>query len=330
MTDLNIENTGEELLITMRIPLKKGIQNIKIPDNEILLTRITKLQDDLFKKELEIEKEKLRKELKKQNEIKINKLVKSLLNIQEESKPITNATDKNNEIKLINSDNINTYFDCVYVINGNFESLRDLNIKYKIINSILNNRFIDRWKFQNGVAIPLYRDIFDETIYLKNNPDLKGKLVNKTQAWNHYINYGSKRKLYDKTQIKSENELKKLMLHVEAIDDAIKKNFNRILIIDGDNEFHTDLSYLFKKNIDKIPKDWQLVFFSGYSESLKVKKSVNNKSSNAYGLNKTILKVIKNLAMKFVLPLEDCLVKIQNNYNCYNLMDNLIVRKKEK
>ena len=44
-------------------------------------------------------------------------------------------------------------------------------------------------------------------------------------------------------------------------------------------------------------------------------------------LMKTILKVIKSLAMKLVLSLEDCLIKIQNNYNCYNLIDNLIVEK---
>ena len=28
--------------------------------------------------------------------------------------------------------------------------------------------------------------------------------------------------------------------------------------------------------------------------------------------------------MKFVLPYEDCLIKIQNNYTCYNLKSNLI------
>ena len=58
-----------------------------------------------------------------------------------------------------------------------------------------------------------------------------------------------------------------------------------------------------------------------------VNKSKENRNTWAYALNKTILKVIKSLAMKLVLPLEDCLVKIQNNYNCYNLMDNLIVEK---
>ena len=327
MTDVNIENTGEELLITMRIPLKRGIQNIRIPDNDILLTKITKLQNNLFKKELEIEKNRLKQELEKQNEIKINKLVKSLLNIQEESQPIANIISQNKPHKLINTDSINNYFDRVYLINGNSDTLETLHINYKVVNSILKSKFVDRWRFQKGEAISLYRDIFDETIYLKNNPDLKGKIVNKTQAWNHYTNYGSKRKLYDKTQIQYEEDLKRLMLHIEAIDDAIQRNYNRILIIDGDNVFHNDFNYLFKKNIEMVPEDWQLIFFGGYGESLDVKKSRENRNTWAYGLNKTILKVIKSLAMKFVLPLEECLIKIQNNYNCYNLMDNLIVEK---
>ena len=73
-------------------------------------------------------------------------------------------------------------------------------------------------------------------------------------------NYGSKRKLYDRTQIQYEEDLKKLMLHIEAIDDAIQRNYNRILIIDGDNVFHNDLNYLFKKNIESVPEDWQLIF----------------------------------------------------------------------
>jgi len=51
------------------------------------------------------------------------------------------------------------------------------------------------------------------------------------------------------------------MTTISIIEDAIKKKYRRILILEDDIEFRNDSNEIFNRNISNIPNDWQMILF---------------------------------------------------------------------
>lgn len=51
------------------------------------------------------------------------------------------------------------------------------------------------------------------------------------------------------------------MTTISIIEDAIKRRYRRILILEDDIEFRNDSNDIFKRNINSIPDDWQMILF---------------------------------------------------------------------
>ena len=250
---------------------------------------------------------------------------------------------------------INIFFDMVYIISMKkdqgkikplLEEFKKNNVKYLISDGInaKNYRYLkymNRWLYQKGDKdIKLNKQLFDYDIYIRKNPDLlKGQITNKTRAWTHWIRSGKKenRLLFEKTNIQNVYQLGCLLAHNKVIIDAIKKDYKKILILEDDIYLHKNFFDNFKKSMNKIPIHWDLLYFGAIQKkwnNINVNVDNNYYSANdtygafAYGLDKSVFNIIKNISLELVDPIDKCLQSIQKN--SYVIYPNLIITNLEK
>ena len=255
----------------------------------------------------------------------------------------------NNKIKEKASDKLNKFFNCIYVINlpnerhkiVNLEKhLNKINAKYKIIDGVnvrdfenlkLYRRWIYQQNFDDGLVNKL---IFDEKLYLKKNEDLAGKFKNKTQSFNHWFKQGKHegRKLFEKTNIQIEPQLGNLIAHMNVLKDAMKNEYEKILVLEDDVYPHTNLEELHEDNIKKV-KNFDILYYGCIQkkwDNININdgyyKADNSYGSFSYAIKSNIYELLLSMYEELVNPVEKCLIEIQSMSNrSYVFYPNLFI-----
>ena len=245
---------------------------------------------------------------------------------------------------------INSYFDMVYVISMKednnkvdplLQKLKENKVDYLLSTGInakddTYSKYNNRWRYQLGDKnIKLTKQLFDYDIYIDKNPDLiKGKITNKSRAWNHWKKAGKNenRPLYDKSNIKNIAQVGCLLAHNKVIIDAIKKKYNNILILEDDVYLHNNFFDKIEDIMNNIPKNWHILYMGAIQKdwtNINTKKNYyvakNTYGSFAYGINKSIFEKIKKLCFELTEPYDKCLQKLHEYGNSYVLYPNLII-----
>jgi GR25 family glycosyltransferase involved in LPS biosynthesis len=274
------------------------------------------------------------------------------------TKVVDSKSDSFNEVKLNKekkiiakkSNRFNDYFDCVYIINLPNERdkidkltniFNDNRVKYKIIDGIIAKsdtkymKYYQRWLYQKNLNEKfMNKFIFDEKLYLKKNPDLVG-LNNKSKCWIHWIKEGrnSNRKLYDKTNILLDSQLGNLIAHMNVIKDAKFENYNNILILEDDVYIHSKFNELHLELINKINKNYNLLFYGGIQKKWSEINIENNfyRANNTYGafayaIKSNIYEILLERMNYLVDPMDKLLVNLQNILkSCYVSYPNIFI-----
>jgi GR25 family glycosyltransferase involved in LPS biosynthesis len=245
---------------------------------------------------------------------------------------------------------INSYFDMVYVIsmkedNNKVDSLlnklKENKVEYLLTNginpkNIAYSKYINRWRYQLGDKnIKLTKQLFDYDIYIEKNPDLiKGKIINKSRAWNHWVQTGKNenRPLYEKSKIQNIAQVGCLLAHNKIIIDAMRKNYKNILILEDDVYFHKNFFNEIEDIMKNIPKKWDLLYLGAVQKdwtNINIKKNYyiakNTYGAFAYGINSSVFEKIKKLCFELTEPFDKCLQKLHEYNNSYVLYPNIII-----
>lgn len=234
---------------------------------------------------------------------------------------------------------VNNFFDQIYVINmeEDYHKLEQtkkvldkLNIKFKVIKGInvndTNNDYVNRWLYQKNGETLLYRNNFNYKSYVKLNPQLK--FDNEVQAWNHYVNMGSKKgyRVYPKSEIVNSAQLGCLLSHVSVLNDALENKYEKIMILEDDNYYHKNFNNIIPKYLNN---KWDLLYLGAiqkkWTNMSNLYRAKYTKGSFAYALNYNLFNIIKKIAMSFTLPYDKCLQKLHENYKCYVIYPNLVI-----
>lgn len=94
--------------------------------------------------------------------------------------------------------------------------------------------------------------------------------------------------------------------HIRIIEDAKKRNFNKILILEDDAEFAKNFIKLFNNFYNNLPQDWQMVYLGGSSHPILSEKINENViktkgayTTHAYGIKSDVFDtVINNIDIK--------------------------------
>lgn len=244
-------------------------------------------------------------------------------------------------------DRFGGYFDCVYIINIPEERdkinnllthMQDLGVKIEIMDGVNAKdfkylKYYQRWVYQKDLKGDVNKLIFDENIYLKKNKDLEEKYNNKIQLLNHWLKTGKSegRKLYDKTEIKMEEQLGNLIAHINVLKHALKSKYERVLILEDDvypNKEIDNLHELLVNEVNRydilyygcIQKNWDNIKFSKNSY-----KANSSYGSFAFAIESRMFIPLINMYEELVYPVEKCLINIQKRSNCFVSYPNLFI-----
>lgn len=115
--------------------------------------------------------------------------------------------------------------------------------------------------------------------------------------------------------------------NIQIIEESIKNNYEKILIIEDDCVFNENIN-----NIDDyfnhLPSDWDMVYFGGNHNphinspkpimiNDKVVKVHNTFATHCVGINKKMFLILLEALKTFNGPIDVIYQKLQSNYNMY-------------
>lgn len=208
--------------------------------------------------------------------------------------------------------------------------------KYNIeFNEWINNKKIINYQYFN----------FNWKYYINKYDDLKKANINtKVKAWEHWIKFGEKelRSCNPNNNIVNKGQWGCLYSHIKILEDAIKQNYESILILEDDIILTRDI----ENKIDKlnefinINSNWNIIYLGASQHNwdninLKGKDYyLANKSTGtfAYMVHNRFYKILLNEYYKMSKPVDNYLVDIQQKYygSIYVLYPNIIVSNLEE
>jgi len=244
---------------------------------------------------------------------------------------------------------MNHYFDHIYVINMKKDIykkekitkiLNNLDIQFTLIEGIdpyqsrqyMKSHFmeINRLKFMN------YND-FPWEKYISNYLDLEKEpsINSKKSAWLHWVNHGNGegRTPFSNKLLINPGFWGSLRSKEFIIRDAIKNNYQKILILEDDICPHKD----FHNEINKISEllisnEWDLLYLGASQhnwDDITVKdgiyKSKNTLGSFALAINSNTFKKLLRLYQNFDKSHDELVLDFQSNHDCYVIYPNIII-----
>lgn len=305
-----------------------------------------KLMAQNFKKEQE--------ELKKDNNSDSSE---SRENVKERSKENNDSDDFEKRKNLrrerylarrgIKKNIISLLFDKVYVITMEQDENRSKNLTQLLNRLGINHQisygidpnerayqsYLQRWLHQTDPKkYPINKITFDHKLYLSRYPDLEEKgIKNKTRAWHHYTTSGLKegRIVFDKSNIKNMAQLGCLLAHNRVYIDAIKNEYKSILVLEDDIYLHNNFIEELTKIYEKIPKNWNILYFGGIQKKWTgintnnlFYGANNTMGAFAYGIRNNAFQFLKNNSLSLLETIDVYMQKLPYKYVIY---PNLII-----
>jgi GR25 family glycosyltransferase involved in LPS biosynthesis len=245
---------------------------------------------------------------------------------------------------------MNNIVDQVYVINmkKDTERLNKFNnqvnnlFKYTIVrgvDAVNNSKYTNKyneWILNNNIIDVTY-DNFNWKYYIDRYTDLKN-INTKQLAWNHWINYGKKelRSCNPNNDIVNRGQWGCLYSHINIIRDALKNDYESILILEDDiiltDNIHIKIEKL--KQFIKGHENWGIIYL-GASQHIWNNITIcedyyhpnNTTGTFAYMIHNSFYQIILDELLKFKKPIDNYLVDIQKKYKdyMYVLYPNIII-----
>jgi hypothetical protein len=219
--------------------------------------------------------------------------------------------------KRINQNNINSFFDKIYVLN-----LDRRPDRWKRIKSDAERIGLDITRFPaiDGKKSPHLEQYYE---YLKEDivqvPDEYVLNYN----FDLYRNYKSDisrvayiEKRNGRKAIGSPGAWGYLLTMINILQDALKNGYQQILVLDDDVIFHRQTKDLFIEIMKQVPEDWLILqlgalqynwdakWIEWYSDNLYVCNG-SSLGSHAVGIKKSIIPLILNDCLRFDLPYDE-------------------------
>jgi len=125
--------------------------------------------------------------------------------------------------------------------------------------------------------------------------------------------------------------------HKGVIEDAVRNNYNKILILEDDCLFRKDFNKFFNKKYQSVINhfpDWKILYFGnsqylGWPENIKYYDDFYltkmGHSTFAYGLDKSVFKELLDLLENIDDPIDDILIKeYQEKDLCITILPHII------
>ena len=221
-----------------------------------------------------------------------------------------------NKISLNNSynnENINEYFDKIFIINMEKDKCKKLKIL-----EYLDYINISNYEFISGID----GDILKKSYEYKNIFDNSYNTI-----WEKYNK---------KKHISNYNELGCLLSHIKILEIAKERGYKKWLHLEDDVLFDKNLNALFSRNLNKIPKNWDIIYL-GCTQAYwrknnieyidnEIYKSNITCGTFAFGVTNNNLDFIINKFKSFKYPADSVIIhEIQNILNCYVIKNSIII-----
>ena len=180
---------------------------------------------------------------------------------------------------------------------------------------------------------------FNWEYYVNRYPDLKKSNMNtKEAAWNHWINFGEKelRSCDPLNDIVNNGQWGCLYSHINILKNAIKNNYNSILILEDDIILTKNIQSKIEKLNDFIKENenWNIIYLGASQHNWTDVSFCHNYyyANNTTGtfamiINKRVFKDLLDCFAKMLKPVDNYLVEIQKKYygTIYVLYPNMII-----
>lgn len=224
-----------------------------------------------------------------------------------------------------------------------FKQMVGTLFSYKVVNGCdpnNNEKYMKKYEeWCNSNKLNVTFDTFDWKYYTKRYDDLfNAKINSKEKAWEHWKTFGEKelRSCNPKNDIVNKGQWGCLYSHINVLKDAIKNNYESILILEDDIILLPFIEEKFKKlhNFVNLHDDWNIIYL-GVSqhnwENIKIKNNYYNANYStgtfAYMVNRKFYRILLNEFIKMKKPVDNYLVDIQKIYNdtIYVIYPNIII-----
>jgi GR25 family glycosyltransferase involved in LPS biosynthesis len=124
--------------------------------------------------------------------------------------------------------------------------------------------------------------------------------------------------------------------HLKIVKDALENNYKNILILEDDIVFEEEVNYKFSEYINKIPLDWQLLYFGGnhlgehFTEiNDNVFKITNTYTTHCIGMkNEFFKKFIARVELSIDYPIDVIYAELQKSNSAYCFKPHLAWQRK--
>jgi len=252
----------------------------------------------------------------------------------------SNFTDKE-EKRSANPFNVNNYFDRIYVMNldrrpDRWEKIRRIAERHKL--DITRFPAVDGFmepvksQWENYAASPL------KTLPEGIEPltDYRDKFL----KYHHYIaRIQFMESKLNRKAVQSPGALGYALSYISILKEAIRNNFNRILIFDDDIVLHKKFNEEFEKHVQQLPSDWKLFMLGAMQHRWEPYITMyrdmfyhchgSSVASHAVGIDRKVFLPLLFYSEKLDLPVDEgAIFHIQNVYdkNCYIFLPNLAIQ----
>ena len=121
-----------------------------------------------------------------------------------------------------------------------------------------------------------------------------------------------------------------LQSHLAVLKSARKNNAPNILIFEDDCIFDAEFNQEFRRYINQLPGDWDMLFLGGrhFEDPIQVSENIAKAKmtylTHAYALNHSTYDVLIELCELGRGAIDDYTAALQKDFNCYCFMPDLI------
>lgn len=194
--------------------------------------------------------------------------------------------------------------------------------------------FYNEWMKTNNSNITY--ENFNWRYYIDRYVDLqKANINSKRSAWNHFITTGKKelRSCNPKCDIVNPGQLGCLLSHINILKDAVKNNYNSILILEDDIILSKIFETRIKENFTFLKSDWNILYFGAgqhdwnevtINENEGYYNAINSTGTFAYMVNRHFYEILLTEFEKMKKPVDNYLIELQKKYEMKVLFPNIV------
>lgn len=119
------------------------------------------------------------------------------------------------------------------------------------------------------------------------------------------------------------------LTHCKILQDAIDKNYTKILVLEDDVVFSDDLNNLFDEYLGMVPDDWDMIYLGGnhINEPIYINEHVyrvtHTYTTHAYAIKRKVFSEVLELQKNAKKQVDVYYSDLQKTLNCYVIKPHL-------